>query len=358
MLCYLHCSDSESVPSSVESISQSNQDSSEFAAPDNLQLASRDYGETPGLIQTNDVASDTPHSHLEQNSAPSANSDGSSHSISTSETKSQTNERKLIKNGDYSSQGDELEGAPGELSDYEESKGGEREKLNDERGDRDGGEISEHGSIDQTKVVAEGEMSSDVYEQQLNAKETIGENSEDVFSDDGSIGEAGGLVQEGVTDSRSTLKDVEKLEGDRIVHEEDMQKRETSELSGGADNQKMAESANQEESKESHAQNVDIDSSSREKSDGMELHVHGEGGERETADGGGGGEDSGETDRGEEEREEGEGEESSDDEMMTFEEFKQKKREEGTCTCRSIGGSRVLSQMIWIHLGFELWRTF
>ena len=102
--------------------------------------------------------------HLEQNSALSANRDGSSHSIFTSETKSQqANERKLAKNDDYSSQGDKLEGAPGELSNYEESKGGEREKLNDERGDRDGGEISEHGSVDQTKK-AEGEMNSDVHE--------------------------------------------------------------------------------------------------------------------------------------------------------------------------------------------------
>ena len=78
-------------------------------------------------------------------------------------------------------QGDELKGAPGELSNYEESKGGEREKLNDERGDRDGGEISEHGSVDQTKVVAEREMNSDVHEQHLNGKEAIGENSKDAF---------------------------------------------------------------------------------------------------------------------------------------------------------------------------------
>ena len=216
MLCYLHYSDLKSVPSSVESTSQSDQDSSEFAAADDLQSSSRDYGETPGMMQTNDVASDTPLSHLEQNSAPSGNSDGSFDSISTSETKSQTNERKLVKNGDYSSQGDELEGAPGELFNYEESKGGEREKLNYERGDRDGGEISEHASIDQTKVVTEGEMNSNVHEQHLNGKEVIGESSKNTFPDDGSLGEAGGLIQEGVTDSRSTFEDVEKLEGDRI----------------------------------------------------------------------------------------------------------------------------------------------
>ena len=336
-MCYLHYSDLESVPSSVEFTSQSDQDSSEFAAADDLQLSSHNYGETPGTMQTNDVASDTPLSHLEQqSSAASANSDGSFDSISTSETKSQTNERKLVKNGDYSSQGDELEGTPGELSNYEESKGGEREKLNDERGDRDGREISEHGSIDQTKVVAEGEMNSDVHEQHLNGKEAIGENSKDAFSDDGSLGEAGGLMQEGITDSRSILKDVGKLEGGRIVHEEDMQKRETSELSDGIDDQKIAESENQEESKKSPAYNVDIDSSSREESEGVELQ-RGEGGERETADGGDGGEDSGGADRGEgggasterEEEGEGEGEESSNDEMMAFEEFKQKKREEG-----------------------------
>ena len=330
MFYYLHCSDLESVLSSVKSTSQSNQDSSEFAAPDDLQSVSRNYGETPGTIQTNDVVSDTPRSHLEQNSAPSANSDGSSHSISTTEAKSQTNERKLVKNGDYSSQGDELESAPGELSNYEESKGGEREKLNDERDDRDGGEISEHGSIDQTKVVAEGEMNSDVYEQE----EAIAENSKDTFSNDGSLGEAGGLLRDGITDSRSTLEDAGSLEGGRIVRGDDMQKREMSELSDGADDQKMPESASQEESKESPAQNVDVDSSSREESEGMELRRGGEEGvERETADGGGGGEDSG-ADRGKgggerEEEGEGEGEESSDDEMMTFEEFKQKKREEG-----------------------------
>ncbi|MCG8625778.1 MAG: hypothetical protein MJE68_27735 [Proteobacteria bacterium] len=136
---------------------------------------------------------------MEQNSAPSANRDGSSDSISTTGVKS--NERKLAKNGDYGSQGDELEGTPGELSNYEESKGGkrEREKLNDERGDRDGGEISENGSIDQTKVVAKGEVNSDVHVKHLNGKEAIGESSKDAFSDDGSLGEAGGLMQDGVT---------------------------------------------------------------------------------------------------------------------------------------------------------------
>ena len=213
----MHYSDIESLPSSIESTSQSTQDPSQFAAPDDLQSASHDYGETPELIQTNDVASDTPrpHSHLEHNIALSANRDGSSHSISTTGAKSQTNERKLVKNGDYSSQGDELEGAPGELSNYEESKGGEREKLKGERGDREGGEIYEHGSVDQPKK-AEGEMNSDVHEQRLNGKEAIGENLKDVFSNGGSLGEAGGLIQESVTDSRSILKDVEKLEGNRI----------------------------------------------------------------------------------------------------------------------------------------------
>ena len=348
MLCYLHYSDLESVPSSVESTSQSNQDSNEFAAPDDLQSVSRDYGGTPGTMQTNDVASDTPLSHFEQNNAPSANSGGSSDLISTSETKSQANERKLVKNGDYSSQGDELEGAPGELSNYEESKGGEREKLNNERGDRDGGEISEHGSIDQTKK-AEGEMNSDVHEQHFNGKEAIDENSKNAFSNDGSLGEAGGLMQEGVTDSRSTLEDAGSLEGGRIIHEEDTQNGEMSELSVGADDQKMAESANQEESKESLTQNVDIDSSHREESEGMELRREEEGGvERELADGDGGGEDSGEADRGEEREE---GEESSDDEMMTFEEFKQKKREEG----RNVGESRVLPRMIWYSSWIQTW---
>ena len=359
----LHYSDLESVPSFVESNSQSNhlphQDSSEFAAPDDLQSASRNYGETPGLMQTNDVASDTAPSHLEQNSAPSANSDGSSDSIFTTETKSQANGRELVKNDGCSSPGDEVEGAPGELSNYEESKGGEREKLNNERGDRDVGEISEHGSVDQTKIV-DGEVNSDVHKKQLTGKEAIGENLKDAFSDDGSLGEAGELIQEGVVDSRSILKDAESLEGVRIIREEDMQKREMSELSGGVDDKKMAESANQEESKESLAQNVDIDSSSREESEGVELH--GGEGERESAAGDGGGEEGGGEGGGGREdegggasakrEEEGEGEESSDDEMMTFEEFKQKKREEGNKYY--VGGSRVLPRMTWTHLGFEL----
>jgi hypothetical protein len=111
---YLHYSDLESVPNSVESTSQSNhlplQESSEHGAPnrDDVRSASDSYGETPGTIQTNDVASDTPPSHLEQNSASSASSDGSSDSISKSEAKSQANWRELDKNGDFSSQEDEI----------------------------------------------------------------------------------------------------------------------------------------------------------------------------------------------------------------------------------------------------------
>ena len=38
-------------------------------------------------------------------------------------------------------------------------------------------------------------------------------------------------------------------------------------------------------------------------------------------------------------------EESSDDEMMTFEEFKQKKREEGINYY--VGGNKILSHLIW-----------
>ena len=87
LFCCLHCSDLESAPDSVESTSQSNrltlQDSSEHMS-DNLQAASHD-GENPGTMKTNDVTSDTPHSQSEQNSAPSANSDSSFDSISTSE---------------------------------------------------------------------------------------------------------------------------------------------------------------------------------------------------------------------------------------------------------------------------------
>jgi hypothetical protein len=87
------------------------------------------------MIQTNDVALDTPLSHLEQNSAPSANSDGSSDSISTSEAKSQANGRELDKSSDYSSQEDEAihdtlkEGIPGEISYYEERARERREKT-------------------------------------------------------------------------------------------------------------------------------------------------------------------------------------------------------------------------------------
>jgi hypothetical protein len=111
----LYYSDLESVPSSLESTSQSNhlphQESSEYSAPDHdnfKQSATQNYGETPGTMQTNDVASDTPPSHLEQNSASSASSDGSSDSISKSEAKSQANWRELDKNGDFSSQEDEI----------------------------------------------------------------------------------------------------------------------------------------------------------------------------------------------------------------------------------------------------------
>ena len=60
------------------------------------------------MIQTNDVASDTPLSHLEQKCAPSANSGGSSDSIFTTETKSQAIGRKLDKNGDCGSQEDKV----------------------------------------------------------------------------------------------------------------------------------------------------------------------------------------------------------------------------------------------------------
>jgi hypothetical protein len=98
---YLYYSDLESVSRSAESTSQLNhlplKESSENGAPnrDDVQSASDNYGETRGTIQTNDVASDTPPSHLEQNSAPSASSDGSSDSISTFEAKSPANRREL-----------------------------------------------------------------------------------------------------------------------------------------------------------------------------------------------------------------------------------------------------------------------
>ena len=76
MFCYLHYSDVESVPSSVESTAQfSRQDSGEHSA-DTLQAAAHN-GETPETIHTNDISLDTPHSQLEQNNAPSANSSGS-----------------------------------------------------------------------------------------------------------------------------------------------------------------------------------------------------------------------------------------------------------------------------------------
>ena len=79
MFCCLHCSDLESASDSVDSTSQSNhltlQDSSVHTS-DNVQAASHD-GDNPGTTKTNDITSDTPHSQLEQNSAPSANGDSS-----------------------------------------------------------------------------------------------------------------------------------------------------------------------------------------------------------------------------------------------------------------------------------------
>jgi hypothetical protein len=102
------------------------------------------------------VASDTPPSHLKRNSAPSASSDGSSDSISTSEAKSQANGRKLDKSGNLGLQEYDTpeEGALGEISNYEVSKEGEREN---EGGERDGGEVSDPGSIDITSVLGMGD---------------------------------------------------------------------------------------------------------------------------------------------------------------------------------------------------------
>jgi hypothetical protein len=95
---YLHYSESTSQSNHLQ-----HQDSSERDTPDHnvIPAASHNYGETPGTMQTNDVALDTPPSHLERNSASSASSDGSFESISTSEAKSQANVRELDKSGDY-----------------------------------------------------------------------------------------------------------------------------------------------------------------------------------------------------------------------------------------------------------------
>ena len=320
-----------------------NQDSNEHAA-DTLQARPANHnGDAPGEIETNDlhVPLDTPHSHLEQNSAPSASSDGSPDSISTSEDNSQDNGRELDKTDNNNLQeeasihdtlGSLEEGGPGEKHNYE-SKGEEGEG---ERGDGDSREVDEHGSVDQAKM-AEREVNSYVHVQQLNGQEAVAEQAKGELDDDGNLSEDGELKQEAGVSSQATSEGVEntlKMEDDGNIHEESREEREMNEF-GGVDDRKIAESANQEEPKDNLVPSADIDSSSREESE--RAPSRGEE-EREIADPGGGGEES-EPDRGEGEREEGGGpsteeeeegeEESSDDEMMTFEEFKRKKREEG-----------------------------
>ena len=303
-------------------------------------------GDGPGEIETNDlyVPLDTPHSQLEQNSAPSASSDGSPDSISTSEDNSQDNGRELDKTDNNNLQeeasihdtlGSLEEGGPGEKHNYE-SKG---EEGKGKRGDGDSREVDEHGSVDQAKM-AEREVNSYVHVQQLNGQEAVAEQAKGELDDDGNLSEDGELKQEAGVSSQATSEDVEntlKMEDGGNIHEESREEREMNEF-GGVDDRKIAESANQEEPKDNLVPRADIDSSSQEESE--RAPSRGEG-EREIADPEGGGEES-EPDRGEGEgegeREEGGGpsteeeegeEESSDDEMMTFEEFKRKKREEG-----------------------------
>ena len=339
------------MPSSAESTSQfSRQDSGEHSV-DTLQAAAHN-GETPGTIHTNDISLDTPHSQSEQNNAPSASSSGSPDSVLTSEAKSQDSGGELDQSNDVFNLREEgvtfgslEEGVPGEAPNYE-SKEGEREN---ERGI---GQLHERGSsVDEAKKVIEGDASDDECVQQLSGQETVAEHSRGESANGGNVGEAGKLIQEaGVTGQAISEggEGTRSLEDGINIHEDSREERETSELLDGVDDRKMAESANQEESKENLGQDVDIVSSSREESGGTPP-LRGEEG-RETDRGDGGGEESepgrreGEGERDEvglsEEEKEREVEESSDDDMMTFEEFKQKKkREEGNVTC---GGS-VLS---------------
>ena len=333
----MHYSDLESVSSSVESTPQSNhpphQDSNEHVA-DTLQVESRN-GDPPGEIQTNDVPSDTPHSQLEQNSAPSVSSDGSSGSILASDTKSQEDRRELDESDNSNLQKDDEiihdihasleEGVPG--SNYER-KGREEEGHNSR-------EMNEQGSINQASIAEEKG------EEQLNGQVPITEHSPKGELSDQNLDEKSELQQEaGITSQAMSegMENTPSMEGSGNLHEESIKRRETSELDGG-DDRKIAESANQEASEEGPTV---IDSSSQEESEGV---ASGGKKERETAG------DSGELSDSqpqEGERREGDGEgerkesepttteeeeESSDDEMMTFEEFKQKKREEGTHTC-------------------------
>ena len=279
-------------------------------------------------MKTNDVTSDTPHSQSEQNSAPSANSDSSFDSISTSEANSLDNGRELNKSGKNNLQEDALgsleEDVPGEKSNYER-------KGEDERGDSDSGEVDEHGSIDQAEI-SEGDMNSEEHVQQLSGQEAVAEHSKGELAKGEHLDENVELEQGGVTNQAISQggDNVHDTKSDVDIHEK---VRETSELSDGVDDRKMAESANQEESKVGLVQNAGIGSSSQEESEGTPL-----GEEAERGTDGRGEESEPESKKGEGEREEdggpstegeGEGEESTDDEMMTFEEFKQKKREEG-----------------------------
>ena len=335
--------------SSVESTSPfSHQDSGEHSA-DTLQAAAHN-GEPPGKIHTNDISSDTPHSQLEQNNAPSASSSGSSDSSLTSEAKSQDSGRELDLSNDavnlreegvIRSTFDSLEeGVPGETPNYE-SKEGEREN------ERAIGELHERGSsVDEAKIITEKETNDDERVQQPSGQEPVAEHSRGESANDGNVGEAEELVQEAGVTGQAIPEGGEgtrNVEGGINIHEESKEDRETSELFDRLDDRKIAESANQEESKDNLGQDVDTVSSSREESGGAPP-LRGEEG-RETGRDDGRREESkperregeGEGARGEvglsaqEEEREREAEESSDDDMMTFEEFKQKKREEGTC---------------------------
>ena len=145
------------------------------------------------------------------------------------------------------------EGVPGENS----RKEGEGE---DETGDSDQREIYERGSVDQANM-AEGEVN--------NVQEAVAEHLKDELADE-KFDEGSELKQEAGVISQATSEDVESphdVEDDGNIHEESGEEREMDEL-GGIDGRKMAESANQEELKESLTQTSDIDLSSQEESEG------------------------------------------------------------------------------------------
>ena len=338
MNLFFLCSDLESEPISVKSTPQSNhpsyQDSSEHA--DIVMHPAPHNGDAPVQMQTNDVPSDTSHSQHEQSeqkSLPSENSDESADSSSNSETNSHNDKRELDKNSDTNLQEDEvIHTTPHQVSLGEDAP---EEKLNDESkglGEGDG-EMNERGS---SKVHGEGgsvnqadaaeeirEKGSDM--QQQTGQKVVTEHSKDEPANGNHVGEGSELKQEaGVSDQATPEgeESTQSVEDGGDVHEETGKEMETKPPDRVEDG-KLAE--NLSESEKSHLQNVPkvMDSAKEEESEGVTSRGEGETGGREEA------EPVGEEEGKREGDGEGDKDGSSDDEMMTFEEFKQKKREEG-----------------------------